>query len=139
MTLSGLKATEILGSTSPLKLDALRYLTQRWFSPQALTFRLPNGSCISTKFVFTCLQLKQKADRLVPLKILPIPGWKLKLRNRTPYLQLSRYSVCLLGSNRVFNVVDYPTTLMRLPLAPSRVQVVFIPCLKAKGFQPTFL
>ena len=28
---------EILGSTSPLRLSSLRYLTQRWFSPQALT------------------------------------------------------------------------------------------------------
>ena len=44
------KAAEILGSTSPLSLDPLRYLSQRWFSPQALTFPLPEGSCITAKF-----------------------------------------------------------------------------------------
>ncbi len=53
------KATGILGSTSPLRLDPLRYLAQRWFSPlraasrsrsvsdrrrEALTFRVPLGS-----------------------------------------------------------------------------------------------
>jgi hypothetical protein len=40
------KGEEILGSTSPLSLDPLRYLAQRWFSPQALTFRVPLGSWI---------------------------------------------------------------------------------------------
>lgn len=44
------KATEILGSTSPLRLDPLRYLSQRWFSPRALTFRVPLGSWIIPKF-----------------------------------------------------------------------------------------
>jgi hypothetical protein len=44
------KAAEILGSTSPLSLDPLQYLNQRWFSPQALTFPLPGGSCIVAKF-----------------------------------------------------------------------------------------
>ena len=44
------KAAEILGSTSPLNLDPLRYLSQRWFSPQALTFPLPEGSCITANF-----------------------------------------------------------------------------------------
>jgi hypothetical protein len=44
------KAAEILGSTSPLSLDPLRYLSQRWFSPQALTFLLPGGSCIAASF-----------------------------------------------------------------------------------------
>ncbi|MEH2363448.1 hypothetical protein [Nostoc sp.] len=43
------EATDILGSASPLKLDPLRYLTQRWFSPQALTFRVPLGSWITPK------------------------------------------------------------------------------------------
>ena len=38
LTLSLALAAEILGSTSPLSLDPLRYLSQRWFSPQALTF-----------------------------------------------------------------------------------------------------
>jgi hypothetical protein len=53
------KATGILGSTSPLRLNPLRYLKKRWFSPrqllqvgkaaqrtgsQALTFRVPLGS-----------------------------------------------------------------------------------------------
>ncbi|MEH2380931.1 MAG: hypothetical protein V7K27_18940 [Nostoc sp.] len=57
------KVTEILGSTRPLKLDALRYLAQRWDSPrqvlqvgaaaqrtgsQPLTFRVPLGSCIES-------------------------------------------------------------------------------------------
>ena len=41
------KDTGILGSTRPLKLDSLRYLTQRWDSPQALTFGLPDRSCIA--------------------------------------------------------------------------------------------
>ena len=60
------KDTGILGSTSPLSLDPLRYLSQRWFSPQALkprlrsaltlseaeglTFPLPEGSCITANF-----------------------------------------------------------------------------------------
>ena len=44
------KAAEILGSTSPLNLEPLRYLSQRWFSPQALTFPLPEGSCITANF-----------------------------------------------------------------------------------------
>ncbi|WP_242045486.1 MULTISPECIES: group I intron-associated PD-(D/E)XK endonuclease [unclassified Calothrix] len=38
---------EILGSTSPLKLDPLRYLKKRWFSPQALTSGMPYRSCIT--------------------------------------------------------------------------------------------
>ncbi len=41
----------ILGSTSPLRLDPLRNLTQRWFSPRALTFPLPGGSGLFQKFV----------------------------------------------------------------------------------------
>lgn len=57
------KDTGILGSTRPLKLDSLRYLPQRWDSPQALkprlrsaltlskaeglTFGLPDRSCIA--------------------------------------------------------------------------------------------
>ena len=36
---------EILGSTSPLNLNSLRYLSQRWFSPQALTLGMPYPSC----------------------------------------------------------------------------------------------
>ena len=62
------KGEEILGSTSPLKLNPLRYLAQRWFShascfksakppnalaPQALTFRVPLGSWIAPKICFT--------------------------------------------------------------------------------------
>ncbi len=43
------KDTEILGSTSPLRLDPLRYLTQRWFSPQALTFGMPYRSWIAPR------------------------------------------------------------------------------------------
>ena len=34
----------ILSSTSPLKLDALRYPTQRWFSRLRVTFRMPYDS-----------------------------------------------------------------------------------------------
>jgi hypothetical protein len=41
------KDAGILGSTRPLKLDSLRYLAQRWDSPQALTFGLPDRSCIA--------------------------------------------------------------------------------------------
>jgi hypothetical protein len=44
------KAAEILGSTSPLSLDPLQYLNQRWFSPQVLTFPLPEGSRIAANF-----------------------------------------------------------------------------------------
>jgi hypothetical protein len=50
LTLSAALAAEILGSTSPLNLEPLRYLSQRWFSPQALTFPLPEGSCITANF-----------------------------------------------------------------------------------------
>ena len=50
LTLSLALATKILGSTSPLNLEPLRYLSQRWFSPQALTFPLPEGSCIAANF-----------------------------------------------------------------------------------------
>ncbi|QSJ17158.1 hypothetical protein JYQ62_36895 [Nostoc sp. UHCC 0702] len=32
------KGEGILGSTSPLKLDPLRYLAQRWFSPKSVYF-----------------------------------------------------------------------------------------------------
>jgi hypothetical protein len=41
------KSTGILGSTKPLNLESLRHLDQRWDSPQALTFRVPLGSCIA--------------------------------------------------------------------------------------------
>ena len=50
LTLSLALATKILGSTSPLNLEPLRYLSQRWFSPQALTFPLPEGSRIVANF-----------------------------------------------------------------------------------------
>jgi hypothetical protein len=69
-------------------LDPLRYLTQRWFSPQALTFRGKSGSWITPRICFVLILC-----RLVPMKILPIPGKELKLWNRTPYLQLSSRSV----------------------------------------------
>ena len=45
------KGAGILGSPSPLTLESLRSLKQRWFSPQALTFPVPLGSCIAAKFV----------------------------------------------------------------------------------------
>jgi hypothetical protein len=41
------KSTGILGSTRPLKLGSLRYLAQRWDSPQALTLGMPYPSCIA--------------------------------------------------------------------------------------------
>jgi len=50
LTLSLALAAEILGSTSPLSSDPLQYLNQRWFSPQALTFPLPEGSRIAANF-----------------------------------------------------------------------------------------
>jgi hypothetical protein len=58
------EGAEILGSTSPLRLDPLRCLAQRWFSPrqllqvgkpaqrtgsQALTFGMPYRSWITPK------------------------------------------------------------------------------------------
>jgi hypothetical protein len=43
------KGAEILGSTSPLKPDPLRCLTQRWFSPQALTSGMPYRSWITPR------------------------------------------------------------------------------------------
>ncbi len=66
---------------SPLSLDPLRYLNQRWFSPrqllqvgkaaqrtgsQALTFGLPDHSCTKCNI---CLQFS--AVRLVPANLLP--------------------------------------------------------------------
>ncbi|MBD0387734.1 MAG: hypothetical protein ICV54_14760 [Nostoc sp. C3-bin3] len=51
LTLPAAIAEGILGSTSPLNLDPLRYLGQRWFSPQTLTFGMPYRSCITAKFV----------------------------------------------------------------------------------------
>jgi hypothetical protein len=47
LTLSGSQAAEILGSTSPLNLEPLRYLSQRWFSPQALKPRLRSALTLS--------------------------------------------------------------------------------------------
>jgi hypothetical protein len=41
------KSTGILGSMRPLKLGSLRYLAQRWDSPQALTLGMPYPSCIA--------------------------------------------------------------------------------------------
>ncbi len=60
------KGMRILGSTSPLSLDPSRYLGQRWFSPQALTFGLPDHSCTKCKI---CLPFS--AVRLVPMNLLP--------------------------------------------------------------------
>ncbi|OZH53945.1 hypothetical protein AFK68_14140, partial [Hydrocoleum sp. CS-953] len=41
----------ILGSMSPLKSDTLRYLSQRWFSPQAFTlFQEPVDLCPTVQF-----------------------------------------------------------------------------------------
>ncbi len=45
------KSTGILGSTRPLKLSSLRYLAQRWDSPQALTLGMPYPSCIAASSV----------------------------------------------------------------------------------------
>ena len=43
------EATQILGSTSPLNLNSLRYLSQRWFSTQALLWGCP-PLVVFTKF-----------------------------------------------------------------------------------------
>ncbi|WP_228059990.1 RNA-guided endonuclease InsQ/TnpB family protein [Plectonema radiosum] len=45
------KDTEILDSMSPLRLDPLRYLTKRWFSPQALLSECPSVVGLFQKFV----------------------------------------------------------------------------------------
>ncbi len=72
---------EILGSASPLNLDSLRYLSQRWFSPQALTLGMPYPSCLNGKF---CLSLN--AVRLVPRKILPSPRVRTKTLGIEPHI-----------------------------------------------------
>ena len=46
--------------------------------------------------------------RLAPLNILPTARWRLEQCSRTAYIQLSRFNVCGLGSNRVFKAVEYP-------------------------------
>jgi|GEM_PF-2116093 len=56
------KWTEILGSTKPLNLESLRHLDQRWDSPQALTFRVPLGSCIAASSVEFETKLFQNSE-----------------------------------------------------------------------------
>ncbi len=62
------KDTGILGSTRPLKPDSLRYLVQRWDSPQALTFGLPDRSCMTANSVEYETFLFQNSDSSSPYK-----------------------------------------------------------------------
>jgi hypothetical protein len=75
----------ILGSTSPLALDSLRYLKQRWFFPQALLFVRPTIVVFLQNFLELKLTL-QILCCLVPAKILPTYREKLERLGRTPYL-----------------------------------------------------
>ncbi|MEH1958798.1 MAG: hypothetical protein V7L05_02635 [Nostoc sp.] len=92
------KVTEILGSTRPLKLDTLRYLAQRWDSPrqvqqewlaaqrtgsQALTFRVPLGSCIAANPVLFETNRFKILSRLAPMNLLPTARRKLEQCSRT--------------------------------------------------------
>jgi len=74
----------ILGSPSPLSLDPLRYLSQRWFSRPCFNFRYARSFVALLQNLFDL-----NAVCLAPMKILPIPGKELELWNRTLYLQLS--------------------------------------------------
>ncbi len=65
------KETGILVSTRPLKLDSLRYLAQRWDSPQALTFGLLDRSCMTASQVFSLFSYKYRGD--FPWKVSTFP------------------------------------------------------------------
>ena len=67
------KGTVILDSTSPLRLDPLRCLTQRWFSPQALLSPCPEVVVLlQVLFARGVLQYARKIlHRLVPVNLLP--------------------------------------------------------------------
>ena len=59
-TRDSLKNLEVLGSTSPLKLNPLRYLVQRWFSTQGFKplqtwFRNASPYLRIGKIVFLCV------------------------------------------------------------------------------------
>ncbi len=85
------KDTGILGSTRPLKLDSLRYLTQRWDSPQALTFGLPDRSCMTASPVeYETIRFKilirvstSLNTSLAPINLLPTARKKLEQYSRT--------------------------------------------------------
>ncbi|MFM2061646.1 MAG: hypothetical protein RLZZ507_1316 [Cyanobacteriota bacterium] len=82
----------------PLKLDSLRYLAQRWDSPrqllqvgkpaqrtgsQALTFGLPDRSCMTASPVeheTICFKI---LIRLAPINLLPTARKKLEQCSRT--------------------------------------------------------
>jgi len=76
----------ILGSTSPLKLDTLRYPTQRWFSLLRVTFRAPHVSCISTKFAWIETLASNTALSSSCKDFTSRAGEKLELLSRTLYL-----------------------------------------------------
>ena len=67
------KGAEILGSTSPLKLDPLQCLAQRWFSPQALLSPCPEVVVLlQVLFARGVLQYPRTIlHRLVPVNLLP--------------------------------------------------------------------
>ncbi|OBQ13219.1 MAG: hypothetical protein AN490_03205 [Anabaena sp. AL09] len=82
MTLSLAKAGEILGSPKPLNLDSLRFLNQRWDSPQA-TSGMPYPSCINASSFFVEANALQNPECLAPVNLLPITKRKLEQCNRT--------------------------------------------------------
>ena len=76
----------ILGSTSPLTLDSLRYLKQRWFLRLRVTFRAPHDSCISTKFALIETLASNTALSSSYKDFTSRAGEKLELLSRTLYL-----------------------------------------------------
>jgi hypothetical protein len=77
------KSTGILGSTKPLNLESLRHLDQRWDSPQALTFRVPLGSCMAASPVLLETICSKILSRLAPMNLLPTARRKLEQCSRT--------------------------------------------------------
>jgi hypothetical protein len=77
------KWTGILGSTRPLKLGSLRYLAQRWDSPQALTLGMPYPSCIAANPVYFETNSFKILSRLAPMNLLPTARRKLEQCSRT--------------------------------------------------------
>ncbi len=67
----------------PLKLSSLRYLVQRWDSPQALTLGMPYPSCITASPVYFETNSFKNLSRLAPINLLPTARRKLEQCSRT--------------------------------------------------------
>jgi hypothetical protein len=77
------KSMGILGSTKPLNIESLRHLDQRWDSSQALTFRVPLGSCIAASPILLETICSKILSRLAPMNLLPTARRKLEQCSRT--------------------------------------------------------